>query len=1070
MGLLHWVFGQRHHAAAREQDPNATIVSAGVSVECPQGEPALLLKADEYAPPSEGQVGLALPGATSPQFNLPFLVEKLCQCENQWITAPTGKHPGNTADDRVRYQPASALARGGRTGNPGAAAMTTYRHREETLNTQLAILLAEFGLDADAETLQAGGRERPDVLFTWRGLRVIIEGKFADYPNARDVVFGDARGRVQRGIAHLAAAVVYPTALRQTPTPKLFDRLKQAPLAYGVISESEETAWFEGTPAALLDTLRRAQETMIQDDLVARIAQSLAERLNGVALYWMGQPGACDRLADLLGMPAPKGETPEQTEGRRTTAAKVAALVIANALIFQEQLAMSDGRVTPLGKLESQQNLVAAARAHWRRVWCEINYVPVFQLGERVLEELPASPYTLAAFQSLLQEAQAICTHQAALRHDLMGRIYHWLLHHAKYLGTYYTSVSAATLLLKLALSRDWPHDFGDPAQLAAFEVADLACGTGTLLMAAAQALTDAYILARAGARRSLAPADLQVLHRALMENVLHGYDVLPTAVHLTASTLALLAPEITFARMNLYVMPLGVDGGTPRLGSLDFIGRDVVRTQITLDQSQAEILRADAGQTQAISATVPKLDLCVMNPPFVRSVGGNLLFGSLPDERGVLQTELKKRVKKLPANITAGLGGVFVALADQSLKPGGRLAFVLPHALASGEAWGATRKLLADRYHLEIVVSSYDADRPNFSENTDLSELLFIARKRQNGEAPGATTYINLWRNSTHVFAALDLAERMKTLPEGIIRSLSGTLGEAFSLPAATGEAHWYGAMFARSDLARAFLALQQGQVVLPGKSQTITLCPIQDLGQLGYDRRDIHDAFTISDDAWSLYPAFWNHKSDKVRAIRQRENAWLHPRLQATKNRFIKNANQVWNMSADLLLIERLQTDAHRLMAVSFEQPVLGNTWWAFKTDLLPERRKALLLWLNGSLSLLAVFGYRVVTRGTWMQVKKPAWEAMPVLDVRALSEVQAESLAAAYDALCDRELQALAKLNIDPVRQAIDEALCAALGLPHLGPLREMLAREPGLTGKAAIHRPVGRQTGLLDGDAP
>jgi hypothetical protein len=201
-------------------------------------------------------------------------------------------------------------------------------------------------------------------------------------------------------------------------------------------------------------------------------------------------------------------------------------------------------------------------------------------------------------------------------------------------------------LLLKLALSRPWNRDFGDPAQLAEFKVADLACGTGTLLMATAQAVSDAYILARANTGRSLSPVDLQTLHRAIMENILYGYDVLPTAVHLTASTLALLAPEIAFVRMNLYVMPLGLDGGTPRLGSLDFIGKSEVQTQITLDQSQTEILRTDAGQTQTTSATVPELDLCVMNPPFVRSVGGNLLFGSLPDERGALQSELKKRVK----------------------------------------------------------------------------------------------------------------------------------------------------------------------------------------------------------------------------------------------------------------------------------------------------------------------------------------------------------------------------------------------------------------------------------------
>ena len=81
--------------------------------------------------------------------------------------------------------------------------------------------------------------------------------------------------------------------------------------------------------------------------------------------------------------------------------------------------------------------------------------------------------------------------------------------------------------------------------------------------------------------------------------------------------------------------------------------------------------------------------------------------------------------------------------------------------------------------------------------------------------------------------------------------------------------------------------------------------------------------------------------------------------------------------------------------------------------------------------------------------------------MLDVRVLSDAQVASLAVAYDALCDRELLALAKLNVDPARRAIDEALGAALGLPDLEPLREMLAREPGLTGKSAVVRPADQQ---------
>jgi hypothetical protein len=938
--------------------------------------------------------------------------------------------------------------------------MTAYRHREETLNTQLALLLARLGAaQPEAETIQVQGRERPDVLFSWRGLRVVIEGKFADHPQARQAVFQDAQGRIQRGLAHLAAAVVYPRELRTTPTLELLDQLQATRLAYCILSEREDATWFEGTPAALMDALRRAQETLAQDDLVGRMAGGLMERLTGVTLLWQGQAGTCDRLSILLGMPAPAGETGEQRDGRRVTAAKVAALVLANALIFQEQLAATDHRVEPLAKLDSRPDVLTALRQHWRWIWQQINYISIFQLGEQVLAEAPTVAATVSAVTALLREAQTICAHQTALRHDLMGRIFHWLLHDAKYLGACYTSTPAATLLLKLALARPWPHDFGDPVQLADFTVADLACGTGTLLMASAQALTDAAILARAATDRPLTPTDIQTIHQALMESVLHGYDVLPTAVHLTASTLALLAPEVAFRWMNLYVMPLGLDGATPRLGSLDFLGTDTVRTQITLDQSQAEIHQTDAGQITVTSAKVPALDLCVMNPPFVRSVGGNLLFGTLPDEREALQTELKKRVKqrRIAANITAGLGAVFVALADQRLKPGGRLAFILPAALASGEAWGPTRQLLADRYHLEVVISSYDPDRGYFSENTDLSELMFIARKRRNGEALEPTTYVNLWRNPASIFEALNVAERLKIAPEGVIHSGGQTVGEALIAPATTGDAPWSGALFARSRLVQAFLALRQGQIQWPGQAPVpITLCPLGQLGQIGPDRRRIHEAFDLYRDLPTLHPAFWDHESAKVRTIEQCPNAWLEPRTipryadRTVSARYADYPYHLWAMAADILLVERLRTNTHRVIAISLDQQVLGNTWWALKNGLAPEQRKALLLWLNSSLSLLAFFGCRVVTQGVWMQMKKPAWTAMPVLDVRALRDEQVAHLGTAYDALRNQELQALAKLDVDPARRAIDDALSAVLELPDLTPLRAMLAQEPGLTG--------------------
>ena len=954
--------------------------------------------------------------------------------------------------------------------------MDAHRNREEVINTQLAVLISKMGVEANAETIQVHGKHRPDVLFRMHGLRVTIEGKFADHPSAKAVVMNDARHRVKAGISHIALAAVYPVALRTSPTARVADHLESCQIQYRITSEASESEdWFEGSPASLMSALRRVHEALAKDDVVEQTAKALSIQLQAVATLWRGQPGACDRLSKILGIARPEKEEPNRIRERHEAAAKVSALVLANAFIFQEQLARTDERVTPLRKLLKEDRIVEGVDGHWRWIWENINYVPIFQLGERVLDQLPASPQTTTAVRALLRETITICSRQTALRHDLMGRIFHWLLNYAKYLGTYYTAVPSATLLLKLTMAAKWqrpmadskacePIHFGNPEHLARFKVADLACGTGTLLMAAAQALSDLYIVERAGSNQPIEQQHLRTLHRALMENVLHGYDVLPSALHLTASTLAMLAPEVAFVNLNLYVMPMGLDHGHARLGSLDFLDTDEVRTQIALDYSQVEAIRTGAAASYATNAKVPRLNLCVMNPPFTRSVGGNLLFGSLPDDRGMLQAALRRQLKSVPANSTAGLGSVFIAVADRHLGHHGRLAFVLPAALVSGEAWSVSRQLIADRYHLETVIASHDAERPNFSENTDLSEVLFIARKLNSGETPGRTTYINLWRNPRTIHEAIDLANRIEHVAasavpiEGSgttsIRGLSGKLGEVFTAPAPQGEENWTGALFCQTELMRAWFRLRHGSIRIPGDgiSHKLPVCLLSALGELGYDRRDIHDAFVLAPGDWTPYRAFWGHDANRVRTIAQEPNNSLAARTTAAKSRKLKTAQPIWQMAGRILLAERIRFNTHRCLALGFAKPVLGNTWWAMRTVGLSERAiKAQLLWLNSSFSVLLYFSRRVVTDGAFVGMKKPAWSSMLVLDVRNLKNEQLDSLAAAYDELSDQELRPLAALDKDGARERIDTALCDALAIPDLSSIRELLAREPGLSAK-------------------
>ncbi len=938
-------------------------------------------------------------------------------------------------------------------------------HREETINTSLALALAHYGLMAEAEIISNihATKKLPDVFFNLDGLDVILEGKFAR-PNAEAESYQQIHQRLNLGLAHLAIAVIYPENLRTTNTSEVRNILQHTQFRYFIVSESGESGWLEGDLTKLIEDIRQAQFNLLENNLVEQLATDLSEVLFYAARMWVKETATCERFSNLLGIYPAGKEKAEQTLARYATAAKIAALVLANALIFQEQLLKTHKTVKPIKDFLDAHEMMEAAQDHWQWIWQNINYVPIFQLAAQVINCIPSSsPSRSIPFRNLIRQATNISAKQAALRHDLMGRIYHWLLHEAKYLGTFYTAVPTATLLLKLAMGLDKQSDFSQLETLKNYRVTDLTCGTGTLLMAAANVLRERYVrqvLAKAG---DLHAEDLQIFHKTLMENIIFGYDVLPTAVHLTASTLALLSPDVAFGEMNLFVMPLGMDAQQARLGSLDFLEQESVQTQFSLVGDHVQSIRQGAAKVSKANAMIPKegFDLCVMNPPFVRSVGGNLLFGSMSDTRSQLQNELKARVKKIGASTTAGLGALFVALADKYLKTGGRMAFVLPAALASGEAWLETRALLAQHYHLEWVISSHDTKRPNFSENTDLSELLFIARKLEKAEQAGNTYYLSLWHNPDSVYDALDIAiralDKVSTITQThnvcSLRGLKGKFAEIFALSPAQQQGNWTGALFAQAELLQIYYQLQQTYTLaIPGQTiATLTLCELQTLADIGPDQRRVHDGFKISTDQWSAYKGFWNHDSTAVTCIEQKPNVYLNVWLDSPRG--ANYGAHLWQRSGTLLVAERLWSITHRTLAILLDQPVLGNSWWSLNcSNLNSSQIKVLTLWLNSSLAILLFFGSRVITRGAWVKLKQPAWQKMPVLDVRQLDDKQLKKLAKLYDKLKNKELQAIAKLHQDKVRKTIDDAFSEILQLPNLTSLRELLAREPGLSGES------------------
>jgi hypothetical protein len=743
--------------------------------------------------------------------------------------------------------------------------------------------------------------------------------------------------------------------------------------------------------------------------------------------------------------------------------ARIASLALANAMIFQEALSNSNSRVAGLRKTMQAEDFASATATEWKMIIEEIDYIPIFKIGYEILVNTSASAEVDRSLREMAGIALKITSRRAALRHDLMGRIYHLLLTDAKYFGAFYTMVPSATLLLRLAMKpEDWNIDWANPEQISKLRIADLACGTGTLLKAALESAIDNHVVACAESGERV---DLNSVHEVLVENVLIGLDVLPFAVHLAATTLALHSPEVPFKQMQLYNLPLGAPSpDSARLGSIDLLKKRTITVQSDLFGGIQGPERVTGKGDFNENLSLRSLDLCVMNPPFTRSVGGNLLFGSSPpDERDRMQKALKDLLldEKVKANATAGLGSVFVALGDSLLGREGRLALVLPKSLLSGIAWEETRELLESRYNIQYVVVSHEPDHWNFSENTELSEVLLVATKRGGDRRRHETAFVNLWRRPRNTVEALTCSNLiLSTTPasldekSGVAELSSGLVkyGELISVPPSS----WSRATaFAQTDLNRVAHHLAQGKIQLPGKNVKISI-PLVELGSMadvGPDRRDIFDGFDISNH-FTSYPALWGHDSEAMQTIGLNTNKFLVPLAKAKAGRPLRRLDDLWPKASTLMISERLWLNTYRLVAAIVEKPALSNVWWPTKfrtTRRTYALEKGLAIWLNSTLGLIMALTYRGDTRGAWVQLKKPVLARLPVLDVEHLSSKQLELLSATYDAVRSKPLETFARCDSDRTRIEIDNGLKETLGLPDISTLRDALAREPVLTLK-------------------
>ena len=353
---------------------------------------------------------------------------------------------------------------------------------------------------------------QPDIVIRPpSGVPVIIETEFIP---ARSVE-ADATARLGKFLEYngdlieQTIAVQVPQELSRAPQKDLERLIEAAEFRYCTFSLQEKDTvvrwpsegWFSGS----IDDLATCIENVaLSERLLAEGTQILEQSIGEAAgkLRETASIQVLERMAQSL----------HQEDGEQTS--RMAMAIVANALVFHTAIVDAHGIETidelriPGRSDVSKSRLLEC----WQHILDNINYYPIFRIASDLL--LPIADSTAhVVLNRLAQAAGDLAGLGATTLHDLSGRMFQRLIADRKFLATFYTLPTSAALLGELAVSRlDAVTDWSNSDALTRLQIADLACGTGTLLSAAYRALASHH-------RRT--GSDDQVLHTKMMERAL---------------------------------------------------------------------------------------------------------------------------------------------------------------------------------------------------------------------------------------------------------------------------------------------------------------------------------------------------------------------------------------------------------------------------------------------------------------------------------------------------------------------------------------------------------------------
>ena len=941
------------------------------------------------------------------------------------------------------------------------------------MNVEIArVLRDDYGLDAQAEMVING--RRPDVLVQRDAGPVIIESEFAPARGVDSDALAKLFLKVAGRSVGVTFALILPRELRDAHESELPSLLRSLKFKWH--------AWYSTTDPGP-DEKGSLRDLAASVETVSTRATDIDEAVNCLQ---EGAYAAGETLYHLEGSMAQVAEVFDREPSEEV--ANMAALMCINAMMLQDRLSAAKSDMPPMPIHDESKALVSGEylrelSAGWSRI-IEIDYKPVF---ERPLEVLRALPLSESAkfVTECRKTAIDLGNLMSAAGHDLAGQVFNRLVADRKFLAAYYTSIPAATLLAGLALEPDrWDVDWSDIDALKNFTVLDPACGTGTLLMAAYQQILRNHRVAASGGEM----ASMDELHKVLIEHTIHGSDVVDAAIHMTASTLATMAPKATFDSMNVHVFPLGIDADDDedaKVGSLEWLDTTSIGSMFTgvVDQTPSD------SSSSKVEISRPNANLVIANPPFRRhnSDTGHgdyktRVFGHAEDDAEDLSARLSEMLRGTPANLIAGLASAFVLLAHRTLRSPDRLALVLPASFLFGTSWQEIRELFADRYHVEWVVSLHSAEDESLSYDTGIAEVMVVAKKvRYDQSPPRRARFVNLWRRPEHAGESQALLREIHRLPLGCypldsppfgggeLALGSEKWGEMIDAP--IGGHPWMGGRWRSSILGQYSYSLMLGElwasdaVDITGKLPITELESTSHISPYDLQIRGSRGAFEVRE-GWTRsdrYPGVWRVDSDAQRTMVNVPDSRLTPKT-------FDAVPEEWQSAGFLHVARDVRYTSQRVCATKTDVRALGiRSWFTLMLrDVSEERREAaealMVIWLNSTMGMILHANHAnrsQLGRGTG---SRTMLTTLPVLDVRQFSDEKLGAALSIYDDMKDAEFEPLYMCAVDPARIELDERFIWEVSEldpdesnASLADLRLLIAQEPSIHGTKAPALP-------------